>query len=386
VLQLATRRSTEHIIESGRMPKHWSVPKYTRREVNEAGRLLANAESSHDVPEDALEIINNWRSAHSWPLNTFKLGLVKKARQVSQSCTVAQRLKRLSSIAAKLQRFPEMKLSQMQDIAGCRAIVPSVAHVRQLVKLFQKSDIKHQALQADDYITNPKDSGYRSVHLKYKYFSDKNQAYNNLKVEIQLRSRLQHAWATAVETAGLFTDQALKSSQGSEDWLRFFALMGSAIALREKTPLVPNTPHSRGALKREISEYAQKLQVIGHLKGYTEALKTQEQVGARKDAHYYLIELDPLLGHLRITGYTENQLDRAMNDYLNVERSGIGSKTIKDSVLVSVLSINALKRAYPNYFIDTHRFIHTVEQVLRAPIGSGGSRGYAVSQQIPLPL
>lgn len=91
---------------------------------------------------------------------------------------------------------------------------------------------------------------------------------------------------------------------------------------------------------------------------------------------------------MRITGYTENELDKAMFDYLNVERSGIGAKTVKDSVLASVLSINALKKAYPNYFIDTHRFIHLVQRVLTAPLppGRSGAGAYAHWQQIPLPL
>jgi hypothetical protein len=40
--------------------------------------------------------------------------------------------------------------------------------------------------------------------------------YNDLKIEMQLRSQYQHAWATAVETVGTFIGQALKSSIGPE--------------------------------------------------------------------------------------------------------------------------------------------------------------------------
>ena len=88
----------------------------------------------------------------------------------------------------------------------------------------------------DDYISAPKASGYRGVHLMYRYKSDKKKTiYNDLKIEMQIRSRYQHAWATAVETVGIFVGQALKTSMGDDRWLRFFALMGSAIAIREKT-------------------------------------------------------------------------------------------------------------------------------------------------------
>ncbi|MBU6438396.1 MAG: hypothetical protein KGQ77_12790, partial [Betaproteobacteria bacterium] len=63
-------------------------------------------------------------------------------------------------------------------------------------------------------------------------------AFNNQKIEVQLRTRLQHAWATAVEIVDAFTGQALKSglklNSGDPKWRRFFALMSSVIAIREK--------------------------------------------------------------------------------------------------------------------------------------------------------
>ncbi len=45
-----------------------------------------------------------------------------------------------------------------------------------------------------------------------------------LLIELQLRTRLQHEWATAVETMGTFLQSSLKSSQGPEEWLDFFSL------------------------------------------------------------------------------------------------------------------------------------------------------------------
>jgi ppGpp synthetase/RelA/SpoT-type nucleotidyltranferase len=152
---------------------------------------------------------------------------------VASNYLVAQRVKRLSSIVAKMRRFQGLRLSQMQDIGGCRAVLSSVAEVRNAVKSFKTSSIRHELAREDDYIANPKDSGYRGVHLIYKYVSDRSETYNGLKIEVQIRSQLQHAWATAVETVGTFIQQALKSSQGEDEWLRFFCLMGSAIALRE---------------------------------------------------------------------------------------------------------------------------------------------------------
>jgi (p)ppGpp synthase/HD superfamily hydrolase len=190
----------------------WISPQYSRRQVDTAGEIFASESPDFEELNEALGTINNWRSSHSRPLYTFRLGLRRHAEKVDDNALVAQRIKRLSSIYFKLSLSPNMKLSQMQDIGGCRAVVSSVHDVRQLVKRYKASDIKHKLLSEDDYIQHPKTSGYRSYHLIYKYFSDKKATHNGLRIEVQIRSQLQHAWATAVETVGTFVRQALKSS------------------------------------------------------------------------------------------------------------------------------------------------------------------------------
>jgi ppGpp synthetase/RelA/SpoT-type nucleotidyltranferase len=206
-----------------------SIPQYARTQVDDAGALLGRDPGPLDADQyfESLEIINNWRTSHSFPLNTFQIWLKKNSGHIDSGALVAQRIKRLTSIQLKLERFPSIRLSQMQDIGGCRAVLRDVMAVGAMVDKYKSSGIKHKLDHVDDYIAKPKPSGYRGVHMIYRYFSDRNMTYNGLKVEVQIRSTLQHAWATAVETVGTFTKQALKSSLGESDWLRFFALMGS---------------------------------------------------------------------------------------------------------------------------------------------------------------
>jgi hypothetical protein len=52
----------------------------------------------------SLDIINNWRSAHNFPLNTFHVGLRRRAKAIDPGCITAQRIKRMSSIEHKLKR------------------------------------------------------------------------------------------------------------------------------------------------------------------------------------------------------------------------------------------------------------------------------------------
>ena len=91
-------------------------------------RALGDDEESAAWFEDysrALTVINNSRSSHSFPLNSLQVNLRHIARRVFDGSLIAQRIKRLASIELKLKRFKTIRLSQMQDIGGCRAVVRS---------------------------------------------------------------------------------------------------------------------------------------------------------------------------------------------------------------------------------------------------------------------
>jgi len=352
----------------------YTQPEFTVQEVNAAGKVLAASMqddwANWDIDQwnkyhAAVEVVNNWRGAHHYPLNTFAINLRGISKKTSPEALVAQRIKRLQSIGLKLILHPKMKFSQMQDLGGCRAILPDVLATKKVVEYYQVvSKIKHELAATDDYIANPKPSGYRGVHLIYKYFSDKNKAmYNGMKIEMQIRSQYQHAWATAVETTGMFSGQALKSSLGSEDWKRFFALMGSVIALREKTPLIPGTPQARAILIDELKQLVNSLQVSVRLREYSNAMNAMSNNTA--NAAFYLLQLDPAKGTLQITGFAHDAVDEASKRYAEAEEAAKKSKTGGDAVLVSVDSISALGKAYPNYFADTRLFLELMEQAIR---------------------
>ena len=102
----------------------WAKPKYSRGSVNKAGNLLA---ANHWDDKDFInigqmfDVINNWRSSHSYPLLASRMTLTGRARGIDHRAIIAQRLKRLESINTKLRNNENMALSQMQDIGGCRA-------------------------------------------------------------------------------------------------------------------------------------------------------------------------------------------------------------------------------------------------------------------------
>jgi hypothetical protein len=253
----------------------------------------------------------------------------------------------------------------MQDIGGCRAVVRNLDDVRRLVESYESSRIRHELAHEVDYIQEPRDSGYRSRHLIYRYVSDRNEVYNGLKVEMQIRTPLQHAWATAVETVDAFTKQALKSSRGRPEWERFFQLMGTEMAFRENTPPVPNTPTDLKELCKELKECAEGLNVVASLAGFATAIKiTQRPSAKRRDVDYFLLSLDNINKTLSYTGYKRKELKQASKAYANKEKQ-IRDKPGTDAVLVSVNSISNLRRAYPNYFADTSIFVAELKRALK---------------------
>ena len=368
----------------------WEEFNYSQLEVKKAGRVLRGEDISGMTEEVALKILDNWRAIHSYPLQVFYVRLRTTSKKLDPSSLTAQRLKRASSIIAKLQRRyygrnPSMELTQMQDIAGCRAILSSVTLARRFVEeeyIKKKGDLKHKLVGMKDYITSPKPDGYRSIHLIYSYKSDKKnkKKYDGLLVEIQIRSKLQHIWATAVETVDFFTRQAMKSNEGQPDWLEFFRLVSSAFAKIEDCPAVPDTPSVDKELYSQILQKERKLNVTNKIRGWTRAMKIFDERLRKKGANLFLLELDILGEKLTIHSYTRKEEGKALKEYAALEKRYSSSKEY-DVVLAGVNAEHDLKKAYPNYFVDTSEFLRQLGKIIRIAnsieavgLGQGGFR------------
>ncbi len=341
---------------------NWITPQYSKRRVDRAGRTLVEAPADQ-LPQEDLRVFANWRSSHAFPLNTFQVYLRQRARSACPDPVVSQRLKRTPSAIQKLSRFPRMKLSQMQDIGGCRAVVDTVDQVRDLQDAYQRSRILHCPVNGKDYIANPKDSGYRGVHLVYRYRSTRRTLFDGLLIEIQLRTRLQHAWATAVETAGAFLRQALKSSEGEREWLRFFALVSSAFALNEGCAPTPSTPADFIALQKEIRDAVERLDLIARFREYRALIDRIPVVRAVNKLHFFLLERRPDLGALYVTTYQTAEQARILEDYFVAEQK-VRDIDGAEVVLVSADSIQAVQRAYPNYQLNTDYFLKELRRIV----------------------
>jgi RelA/SpoT family protein len=342
----------------------WTRPRNSRARVTAAGEVISErrAQSADLDIDTALNIAGNWRSAHGYPLHVFNRVLRNRAKEVDPRALVAQRLKRLPAIVTKLKRFQTMQLSRVQDLGGCRAVVRTVANVDRLVQRYEQTRTNAwRFVGKKDYILNPKPDGYRSVHLIYEYQGNsQGGSFCGLKIEVQIRSRLQHAWATALETIDTFTGQALKSGLGNDLWKRFFMLTATAIALHEKRPGVPECPTTREELSQELKPLCKQLKVPDVFYGLSTGVRvTTEKTG--KDVVAYMLELDSNLKKTEFTGFASNE--EAAEEYMRLEKENLGKPHIQ-TVLVSVDSLAALKKAYPSYYLDTDQFTKLVNQLI----------------------
>ncbi|MGA3093978.1 MAG: RelA/SpoT domain-containing protein [Dehalococcoidales bacterium] len=349
----------------------WATRQYSYAEIDQAGKTLISRRSAPLDVLRAITIINNWRACHQFPLNTMQIRLRDKVKQIGsgQDVLVSQRIKRLPAIESKLRRLRNVTLVTMQDIGGCRAVVPSIESVYKLANIYKAGRIRHKLVRENDYIKNPGKDGYRSLHLIYEYSSDKKHpAHNGECIEIQLRSTLQHAWATTVEAVDAFASQLLKINQGNETWERFFVLMGCWIAIKEQTPPCPGAPSTKELLTEELRELSNRLNVVDRLSAIRVSVKHIKQVKGQEKAYYYLIDLDIDKKKLMVSTYRKDQAQEVSTklaekelEYRNQASHGIH----KDILLASASSVSELERAYPNYYTDTVRFVQELREALK---------------------
>ena len=170
---------------------------------------------------EAIEVVEWWRSEHARPLSRVAANLRYYAAGHGKP-VVAQRLKKFSTIASKLLREPSMKLSRMADIGGGRAVLPDQNASYRVASRLRKN---WTITRVRDYVDNPKDDGYRAVHLI-------NRNRGRL-IEIQLRTPFQDTWANAVEADARLLSPGLKFGGGAQELRDFYIALGELGAQAE---------------------------------------------------------------------------------------------------------------------------------------------------------
>jgi ppGpp synthetase/RelA/SpoT-type nucleotidyltranferase len=196
----------------------------SRAQVDRAGDVLRawtiDGLLAGPAEQDASRVLNAYRSEFKEPLRSVVMGLRSAVRTSGLEVVVAERLKRQPRIVGKLIRFPRMELTRMQDIAGCRAILPNLAAVEAVRPRIERQ--KSEILKVNDYNATPRSTGYRALHLIVRR--------DGALVEIQLRTPSQQAWAMLVEDLDGRYRLDLKDESGPEEVLEYLRVYALALA------------------------------------------------------------------------------------------------------------------------------------------------------------
>lgn len=322
-------------------------PGGSKSRVNRAGNAVRDGSATHD---DYL-VIEEWRAAHRAVLNTFQA--ILRNRTIGSNTTVAQRHKRRTTIFDKLLRLPEMQLARMDDVAGCRLIFDDVDGLERFKLTFHKARFHHQRKNEPDkynYIANPKSTGYRGIHDIYAYDvnSDTGKHLKGLMVEIQYRTVVQHAWATAVEVIGFITENQPKFQKGDDRYEYAMALASEILArayenLRGPFPEIKDVD----VVKKFLAADAE-LKLLDMLR----ALNASNTASTEKRNSILIFHESSKLEVRTYKSATE-----ALAALFELEKEMPG----KDIVLVKADTTEEVRFAFKNYFSDARDFIKMVE-------------------------
>lgn len=309
---------------------------------------------SQTATDDDLQAIDEWRAAHKVVLNTFQASLRNRTR--NRNIVVAQRHKRRNTIFNKLLREPKMELARMDDIAGCRLIFETIDELYEFRKEFHKARFKHKRkneINKYDYISSPKPTGYRGIHDVYSYDVNSNngELHKGLLVEIQYRTLIQHAWATAVEVIGFITENQPKFQQGDKRYERTMALASEILARHFEGRTGPFPDLSNLELLEEFQSLDNELHLMRNFTG----LNSVESETTENRNTILIFQPD---GELEIHSYRIES--DALRELFRLEKE---NPTL-DVVLVKADTSEEIRMAFRNYFSDAKEFVKLLTQAI----------------------
>lgn len=322
-------------------------PGGSKSRVNLAGE---NIRARTATLED-MKVIEEWRAAHRGVLNTFQA--ILRTRTKGTNISVAQRHKRRNTIFNKLDRLPRMQLARMDDVAGCRLIFKNINDLNKFRSNFHKANFNHKMRNDPnkyDYISTPRSTGYRGIHDVYEYNvkSEAGKYLEGLYIEIQYRTLVQHAWATAVEVVGFITESQPKFQQGDKRYEYEMALASEILARAHEGLKGPFQEKSDREILDEFLAIDKELSLLKTLRGLNQA---RSEVSDKKNT---------------ILIFSEKGLEiRSFRDATDALRTLFfleENMPHNDIVLVRADSSEEVRLAFRNYFSDAREFIRLLDQ------------------------
>lgn len=168
----------------------------TKTQIDRLGDKLRQGR----VSETDLQLLDQYRMSFAAAYQN----VVETIRHRIRLDPTGRAAKSTISIVQKLRR-ESIRLSQIQDIAGCRLVVSGILEQDRLVKALCEL---FDEVVVDDRRARPSHA-YRAVHLIVTSLGK--------VVEVQVRTKLQHLWAQLSEKISDLVDPTIKYGGGPEE-------------------------------------------------------------------------------------------------------------------------------------------------------------------------
>lgn len=170
-------------------------PKLTKSQIDRLGERLKRGDASEADLRELDAFRRSFAPAHDEVVRIIQveLGMEPTSRRAKSTLSIVDKLRRES-----------LRLSQMQDIAGCRVVVAGARAQEQVVQQLTSRLHHHTVFDRRHRPSH----GYRAVHVVVVEMGR--------SVEIQVRTQLQHGWAEFSEKCADYCGHSLKYGLGPE--------------------------------------------------------------------------------------------------------------------------------------------------------------------------
>ena len=337
----------------------------SKKQINKIGDSIRQSlVNGDDVTISDLEKLQGYRISFKEALKIANEELNLILQRVDKSGIITYRIKRIESIFSKLKRFPQMNLARMHDIAGARCILQNEKKVYVFIEELKKSSVL-EIKDVDDYIANPKVTGYKSIHLTCSCM----EKY----IEIQVRDETQHAWATLVEITDVIYKTKIKEKDndcntGLKDFLRIFS-KSKNLTLQER---------------KSMNEVLEKTKFIQKLTNTfsKNAIKLRKYWCSQKidKGSFYVFEVDkknkPKINIYKDFSLAEEKYFSSFTNDIRVKEKNLVMAYVSDD------NFEMISKAYSNYVLIKHDFYMRLSNILSNDSGddSVNEKSYALLQ------
>lgn len=322
----------------------------TKSKIDRAGFALAK-DKFRDAEEmiELEDVFDEYRKSHLEPLSETTLELQKWLNEYGHDYYIAQRLKRKPQIARKLNRL-SVRLTQLQDIGGCRIILEKNELVEQAIDFLKKkidSTTDLSLTRITDYRERGRDiTGYRSVHLLLER--------GGRKLELQLRSRIQHYWAESIERTSVIYGHHLKEGEGDFEVISYFHKLSDAFYEIESG----RTPSVRSRLDIDVAK--NQSEKIIRAKNPSKAIDihvnediiltlTEKEKRSPNPINNWIIVFDWSSGQFVSWDIVGRTPDEAIEAYVRYENQFPAEKNF-EVVLIGSSRVATVRRTHSHYF------------------------------------